>query len=214
MLNDNKTTMLDKLIVAFDRSLRALLTVPISARANPAQSLPENELNLEQQKHVIGLLRVDHTGEICAQALYQGQALFARNKLIQTQLLQASEEEQDHLQWCHQRLQELNGRTSYLNPLWYAGSFAMGVFASLMGDQYSLGFLAETERQVSKHLEDHLQQLPEQDKKSAAILQQMHTDESEHASTAIKNGAIELPDSVKWLMRRVSKVMTKTAYWI
>lgn len=208
-------TLLDELILTFDNSLRAVLgSTPAASRTNPAKNIPDANFTDAEKKHIIGLLRVDHVGEICAQALYQGQALMARSDKIKTQLYQAADEENDHLYWCAERLKELHGRVSYLNPLWYVGSFCIGTAAAAFGDQISLGFLVETEQQVSKHLTEHLEQLPTNDKKSRAILNTMHSDEQQHATTAVKAGAADLPLPIKLLMGLMSKIMTKTAYWI
>jgi ubiquinone biosynthesis monooxygenase Coq7 len=159
-------------------------------------------------------MRVNHTGEICAQALYQGQALTARNATARAALEQAAAEETDHLAWTAQRIEELGGRASLLNPLWYAGSFALGAAAGFLGDKWNLGFLAETERQVEGHLEGHLDRLPAQDEKSRAIVNEMKVDEARHARTAVDHGAAELPEPVKLAMKLGSRVMTRTAYWI
>jgi ubiquinone biosynthesis monooxygenase Coq7 len=160
------------------------------------------------------LMRVNHTGEICAQALYQGQALTARNATARAALEQAAVEETDHLAWTAQRIEELGGRASVLNPLWYAGSFALGAAAGFLGDKWNLGFLAETERQVEGHLEGHLDRLPAQDEKSRAIVNEMKVDEARHARTAVDHGAAELPEPVTLAMKLGSRVMTRTAYWI
>ncbi len=159
-------------------------------------------------------MRVDHTGEVCAQALYQGQALTARDRRVAERLVQAAEEENDHLIWCERRLEELGGRKSLLNPFWYLASLGIGAAAGLAGDRLSLGFLAETERQVVRHLEDHLASLPSQDRRSRAVLEQMKVDEGEHAATAVRMGAKELPPPLKLMMKLQSKVMTTTAYRI
>ncbi|HHO58680.1 MAG TPA: 2-polyprenyl-3-methyl-6-methoxy-1,4-benzoquinone monooxygenase, partial [Thiotrichales bacterium] len=172
------------------------------------------EVDEKERKHVAGLMRVNHSGEVSAQALYQGQAVTARDPDVRGKLQQAAIEENDHLKWTHLRLQELGSHTSFLNPLWYTGSFAIGAFAGALGDKWSLGFLAETEHQVVKHLDNHLQQLPAHDARSRAILEQMKTDELKHATTAIENGAAELPFPVKKLMAAMSKVMTTTAYYL
>lgn len=159
-------------------------------------------------------MRVNHAGEICAQALYQGQALTARKTDVRTKLEHAAQEENDHLAWTATRIEELGARPSYLNPLWYAGSLAIGAFAGMLGDHWSLGFLAETERQVVEHLEGHLSQLPADDDKSRTIVEQMRADEGRHATTALDAGASELPAPAKRVMRLVAKVMTNTSYWI
>lgn len=214
---------MDRLIIAFDRGLRTLLARPQSRREYPGLKHPDVEYLVAsvpdtqqdaQKKHVAALMRVNHCGEICAQALYSGQSLTARNPQIVNALEQAAQEETDHLAWCEQRIQELGGRKSLLNPLWYGGSFALGMVSGALGDKWNLGFLAETERQVGKHLESHLAQLPETDDKSRAVLAQMHRDETLHAENAKRHGAAELPKPVKSLMRFASKIMTRTSYYI
>lgn len=205
---------LDELIHIFDMGLRALVKNNAGARENPAAAVKQPKLPAKDAKHSEGLMRVNHTGEVCAQALYQGQALLCRDKKTKAQLLQAATEEYDHLKWCEQRLNELNGRTSYLNPLWYLGSLTMGVAAGALGPQYSLGFLVETEKQVEAHLSDHLKKLPKADVKSQAILKQMREEEVSHAQHALDSGAKLLPKPVKKAMRFVSKIMTTGAYWI
>jgi 3-demethoxyubiquinol 3-hydroxylase len=210
-----KFTHLDQLIVNFDHSLRTLFGQPLSTgRPHPAQTVEESELTETDKQLSARLMRVNHAGEVSAQALYQGQALAARTQTVRESMKQSVSEENDHLVWCQDRIKTLNGHTSYLNPLWYTGSYMIGAIAGAAGDKWSLGFVAETERQVVKHLDEHLQRLPPDDLKSKAILEQMKEDEGHHATVAIKTGGIPLPKSVCWLMGRVSKVMTKTAYWI
>jgi ubiquinone biosynthesis monooxygenase Coq7 len=193
--------------------LRTLAATPYSARPCP-DAVIDNEMNAAEKQHAAALMRVNHSGEICAQALYQGQALTARDTRARAALEQAAAEETDHLAWTAQRVGELGGRTSLLNPVWYVGSLALGAIAGVLGDRWSMGFLAETERQVEGHLEGHLGRLPPHDLKSRAILDQMKTDEARHAETAIRHGAAELPDVVKSAMRMGSRVMTGTSYWI
>jgi ubiquinone biosynthesis monooxygenase Coq7 len=205
---------LDRLITAFDNGLRTLLAPAHSARAVPGAALAEPEMTAPERQVAAALMRVNHTGEICAQALYQGQALTARNASARAALEQAAVEETDHLAWTAQRIEELGGRASLLNPLWYAGSFALGAAAGFLGDKWNLGFLAETERQVEGHLEGHLDRLPAQDEKSRAIVNEMKVDESRHARTAVDHGAAELPEPVKLAMKLGSRIMTRTAYWI
>lgn len=210
---------MDRLIIAFDRGLRTLFARPHSGRPHPGRELPHEkqpdvELPDSQKKHVAALMRVNHVGEICAQALYSGQSLTARNQVTVKALQQAAREETEHLAWCEQRIEELGGRKSLLNPLWYGGSFALGVASGVLGDKWNLGFLAETERQVGKHLEDHLTQLPEHDARSRAVLTQMHADETRHAQTAVQHGAAELPKPVKTAMRLASRIMTRTSYYL
>ena len=205
---------LDRLITAFDNGLRTLLAPAHSARAVPGAALAEPEMTAPERQVAAALMRVNHSGEICAQALYQGQALTARNATARAALEQAAVEETDHLAWTAQRIEELGGRASLLNPLWYAGSFALGAAAGFLGDKWNLGFLAETERQVEGHLEGHLDRLPAQDEKSRAIVNEMKVDEARHARTAVDHGAAELPEPVKLAMKLGSRVMTRTAYWI
>jgi ubiquinone biosynthesis monooxygenase Coq7 len=205
---------LDRLITAFDNGLRTLLAPAHSARAVPGAALAEPEMTAPERQVAAALMRVNHTGEICAQALYQGQALTARNATARAALEQAAIEETDHLAWTAQRIEELGGRASLLNPLWYAGSFALGAAAGFLGDKWNLGFLAETERQVEGHLEGHLDRLPAQDEKSRAIVNEMKVDEARHARTAVDHGAAELPKPVTLAMKLGSRVMTRTAYWI
>ncbi len=207
-------TNLDSLIVAFDNGLRTLLAPAHSARPYPDARVAEANLGNEEKKLAAALMRVNHSGEICAQALYQGQALTARNPEARAALEQAAAEETDHLAWTAQRVEQLGGRLSVLNPLWYAGSFAIGAAAGLLGDKWNLGFLAETERQVEGHLDGHLDKLPADDAKSRAIVEQMKTDEARHAHSAITHGATELPQPIKVAMRAVSRVMTRTAFWV
>ena len=205
---------LDRLITAFDNGLRTLLAPAHSARAVPGAALAEPEMTAPERQVAAALMRVNHSGEICAQALYQGQALTARNASARAALEQAAVEETDHLAWTAKRIEELGGRASLLNPLWYAGSFALGAAAGFLGDKWNLGFLAETERQVEGHLEGHLDRLPAQDEKSRAIVKEMKVDEARHARTALEHGAAELPEPAKLAMKLGSRVMTRTAYWI
>lgn len=204
---------LDEVIICFDKALRTLTEPAQSARPLPGENLQEGELSETEMRLSAALMRVNHSGEICAQALYEGQALTARDDSVQQALQKAATEETEHLAWTEQRIEELGGRKSLLNPLWYGGSFGLGALAGLLGDKWNLGFLAETEHQVEQHLEQHLQLLPQQDLKSHAILEQMKNDEARHATTAISHGAAELPLSVKLAMRLASKVMTQTAFW-
>lgn len=205
---------IDKLIVSFDRGLRTLFAPASSLREVPGENLPEAGMEGARRQHAAALMRVNHTGEICAQALYQGQALTARTSEAQAALEQAAQEETEHLAWTERRIEALGGRKSLLNPLWYAGSFALGATAGLLGDRWSLGFLAETERQVVEHLDRHLRKLPAEDEKSLAIVSEMRIDEARHATTALEHGAAELPAPVRGLMRLASSVMTRAAYWI
>ena len=205
---------LDHLIVEFDKGLRTLFSQAHSARAYPDADVAEAALDATEKQHAQGLMRVNHTGEICAQALYQGQALTARSVEVQQKLQHAAAEETEHLAWTAQRVHELGGHLSVLNPLWYSGSLALGALAGLLGDKWNLGFLAETERQVGAHLQSHLQNLPAQDAKSRAIVTQMATDEAAHAAMAVELGGAPLPAPVQWAMQLNGKLMTKTAYWV
>lgn len=204
----------DRLIVEFDRALRTVFAPAATRRPMPGADQPEAELDAADRAHVAALMRVNHCGEVCAQALYQGQALTSRDASIKQALEQAGHEETEHLAWTERRINELGGRKSLLNPLWYAGALSMGVLAGKFGDAWNLGFLAETERQVGAHLEHHQARLPAADQRSWAILEQMRLDEASHAETALRLGAHELPSIVKQGMRLASKVMTKTAYYL
>jgi ubiquinone biosynthesis monooxygenase Coq7 len=204
----------DRLIAAFDSGLRTLFAPAHSARPAPDAEVADGELSAGEKRLAAALMRVNHSGEICAQALYQGQALTARNPQTRAALEQAAAEETDHLAWTAQRIEELGGRASALNPLWYLGSFALGAAAGLLGDKWNLGFLAETERQVEGHLAGHLDRLPAQDDKSRAIVEQMKADEARHARTAVDRGAADLPGPVKLAMKLGSRVMTRSAFWI
>ncbi|MCL6486192.1 MAG: 2-polyprenyl-3-methyl-6-methoxy-1,4-benzoquinone monooxygenase [Janthinobacterium lividum] len=205
---------LDRLIVGADKALRVIAGVASASRPSPAAHAPDAQLSVPEQRHSAGLMRVNHVGEVCAQALYNSQARYARSPAIRAQFDEAGREEEDHLAWTAQRLTELGSRLSLLNPLWYAGSFALGTIAARMGDGRSLGFVVETERQVEAHLASHLQELPPQDAKSRAIVKQMAIDEIEHGAAAQRLGAIETPAPVKALMGIMGKVMTKTAYYL
>lgn len=205
----------DRLLMQADAALRTLL--PFSgqpARPSPAVLKNEAELNDSETRHVAGLMRINHTGEVCAQALYQGQALTARLPQVRQAMEQAADEEVDHLAWCEQRIRQLGSHTSVLNPLFYGLSFGIGASAGLISDRISLGFVAATEDQVCKHLDDHLGQLPANDEKSRAILQQMREDEAQHATSALEAGGLRFPVPVKFGMSLVSKVMTKATYRI
>ena len=204
--------LIDSIIPEFDKALRAVFATAPTRRPMPGETLPEAEMSEDEKRHVAALMRVNHCGEICAQALYQGQALSSRDPAVRRELEQAAWEETEHLNWTERRIAELGGRKSVLNPLWYAGSLAIGVVAGKFGDAWSLGFLAETERQVEGHLEGHKASLPAQDGKSWEVLQQMKIDESRHAATARQYGARELPLPVKWAMKLSSKVMTRLSY--
>ena len=205
---------IEKFIIGFDGALRTLLAPAQTVRTVPGKNFSENELTKEERRKSSALMRINHTGEVCAQALYQGQALTAKDAEVQRSLNQAACEEIEHLAWTEQRITELGGRKSLLNPIWYSGSFFIGAAAGMLGDKWNLGFLAETERQVESHLAKHLHSLPDQDKKSRAIVAQMQIDEAGHANAAMSHGGIDLPTPVKLVMRLGSKVMTKTTYWI
>ena len=186
----------------------------LATRPSPADPVAEEELSAAEKKHIIGLMRINHTGEVCAQALYAGQAATARLDEVRHSMDHAAQEEADHLAWCDERLKELDSHPSLLNPFWYGLSFGMGAIAGLAGDKWSLGFVAETEDQVCKHLEDHLTKLPEQDGKSKAILEQMIKDERQHGETAKEAGGADLPLPVKQAMASMAQVMKKTTYHI
>lgn len=204
----------DELISTFDNALRTLFTPAYTVREMPGKNLPEVILSDVEKRHAAALMRVNHVGEVCAQALYQGQALTARNPAAKQALALAAQEEVEHLAWCEARMDALGGRKSLLNPLWYMGSLAMGVTAGLLGDRWNLGFLAETERQVAAHLDTHLGALPAEDTKSRAVVAQMGIDETRHAESAVAFGAAELPQPVQQAMRGMAKLMTSTAYWV
>lgn len=205
---------LDSVIIEFDKGLRTLLSQAHSVRAHPDANLPDAAMTDAEKKHAAGLMRINHSGEVCAQALYQGQALTARDPLVQQKLQQAAQEETEHLAWTSKRVHELGGHLSVLNPLWYTGSLALGAFAGMLGDKWNLGFLAETEHQVGGHLQSHLDKLPQQDVKSRAVVQQMYADETQHSEMAKQLGGAELPVPVKKLMQASSKVLTHAAYRI
>lgn len=206
--------VLDPLITAADRALRSLLAPARASRPTPGAPAAGPPLTEAERRHAAALMRVNHAGEIAAQALYHGQALAARSEATRDLLLKAAREESDHLAWCEARLAELESRPSLLSPLWYAGSFAIGALAATFGDRASLGFVSETERQVEGHLDEHLGRLPPSDARSRAILEAMQADEIAHGSAARAAGAMELPGPVRALMRRTARVMTRTAYWI
>ena len=208
-------TAIDTLLINLDQAVRTVFGRPPSTgRSNPADQARETELNATEQQQTARLMRVNHTGEVCAQALYQGQALTASQPEVRAQLEQAAMEENDHLNWCEARLEELGSHTSVLNPLFYAGSFLLGALNGQAGDRWNLGFLAETEHQVVQHLQDHLQRLPPQDEKSRLILTEMQADEGRHATTALEAGGTLPPLPVRLLMKAAAKVMTRTTYWV
>ena len=209
-----KLSPLDRLIAATDQAARTIFAPSVSNRPYPAEDLPETLESENDRRHVAGLMRVNHAGEIAAQALYQGQALVAAGEATRESLLEAGQEETDHLAWCERRVEELGGRTSLLSPLWYGGSFAIGALAGLASDRTSLGFVAETERQVVEHLESHLKQLPAGDERTRAIIQKMSDDEARHGHNALDAGGVALPTLTRMLMKVTAKFMTRTAYWI
>jgi ubiquinone biosynthesis monooxygenase Coq7 len=206
---------LDRLVMNFDQALRTLAGKPlVTGRRNPAPDCEDATLGEAQKTESMRLMRVNHAGEVAAQALYQGQALTARLENVRSRMERAAEEENDHLDWCDQRVTELGGHVSYLNPLWYLGSFAIGAAAGVVGDKWSLGFVAETEKQVIRHLDGHLQRIAEQDRKSRAIIEQMKIDEAHHGAEAKRAGGADLPQPVQRAMAFVSALMTGTAYWL
>lgn len=203
---------LDRLIIEAQRALTTTAGRSVAERRNPGNDEIESAMDDGARRHAAGLMRVNHTGEVCAQALYVGQAAVARDEATRAQLLAAAQEETDHLAWCAERLEELHSRPSLLNPLWYAGSYAIGLAAGLRGDGWNLGFVVETERQVEAHLEEHLQTLPSEDRRSRAILETMKTDEARHADHAEQAGARVLPPPVPRLMALASSIMKAVAY--
>jgi 3-demethoxyubiquinol 3-hydroxylase len=206
--------MLDMLIIGFDRALRTLSGTATPARPMPGAKLPETVLEPHERQQAAGLMRVNHTGEVCAQALYSAQALVARDPEIRARYDRAAREEEDHLAWTQTRLAEMGDRPSLLNPLWYAGSFAIGLVAGIAGDRANLGFVVETERQVEEHLTSHMDRLPQNDAKSRAIVEQMRDDETRHGTMALEAGALPLPYPVRRAMRAAADVMRAVAYRI
>lgn len=214
-MRERHLTPLDRLLAGVNNALRTVATpAGHSARRNPATDVPDADLSDAQKQHAAGLMRVNHAGEVAAQGLYQGHAAVARDSRIESQMQRAANEEFDHLAWCEQRLAELDAGPSSLSPLWYAGAFAIGAASGVLGDKWSLGFIAETERQVCDHLDSHLEGLPPEDQRSRAIVTQMRDEERQHGEDAVNAGAAELPGPVKQLMRATAKVMTRTAYWV
>lgn len=204
----------DGLVNFLAGAARAVFSPATGKRENPAAHVAEADLSDAEKRHAAALMRVNHCGEVCAQALYQGQALFARGDAVRGAMREAAEEEIDHLSWTAERIAELGGRQSVLNPLWYGGAFAIGAAAALVSDKVSLGFVAETEKQVSAHLQSHLQKLPPQDEKSRSIVRQMDIDEQEHATNAMAMGGAELPPPVRKIMQFAGGVMTRGSYWL
>ena len=208
-------TTTDVFFLLADDALTTLFGRPrTTGREDPGVTVDEGQLSSLEKAQSARLMRVNHSGEVCAQALYRSQALTARSDALKKRMVQAAREENDHLRWCEDRIETLGGKKSLLNPIWYAGSFALGAVAGLIGDRWNLGFLAETEHQVEKHLEGHLDRLPESDARSRAVVRQMKEDELSHATSALRAGAAELPDLIKNCMRLTSRVMTKTSHWL
>lgn len=214
-MKNRELSTLDRLLSGADDALRTIAApAGRGARENPAGLIKEPPLTTSQKSHAAGLMRVNHAGEVAAQALYRGHASVARDSDIEQQMQQAAAEEYDHLAWCEERIQELGEKPSKLSPLWYAGAYAIGAVSGILGDKWSLGFIAETEKQVVEHLESHLDGLPAEDARSRAIIEQMRDEEAEHGQKALEAGAADLPRPVKRLMRLTAKVMTRTAYWV
>ena len=214
-MNPREHSPTDKLIIGLDQALRTLFGRPqVTERPNPAESLPEADMSDPERDEAARLMRINHTGEVCAQALYQGQALTAKLPQVRESMERAAQEENDHLDWCESRLRELDNRKSLLNPLWYAGSVAIGAAAGLAGDKWSLGFVAETEHQVVEHLQEHLDRIPQEDTRSRAILEQMKEDELQHATQALEAGGATLPMPILLAMKLSSKLMTRSVYWL
>jgi ubiquinone biosynthesis monooxygenase Coq7 len=207
-------TLGNQLMIEFDRMLKVLNHVTDQSDAIPAKDLPQPELNEQQHKHIAGLMRINHTGEVCAQALYYGQAMMAKDDNTRAHLYKAAEEERDHLNWCQARLDELGEKVSISNPYWYMHSFAIGSLAAFFGDKISYGFVIETEKQVESHLQEHIDDIGEQDPKSMAILDQMRLDEIRHGNDAKDAGGVELPEPVKLVMTGMSKIMKFVSYRI
>jgi ubiquinone biosynthesis monooxygenase Coq7 len=209
-----KDSMSNQLMIEFDRMLKVLNHVTVRNQSIPGYRLPNPELNEQQSKHTAGLMRINHTGEVCAQALYNGQALMAKDDKTRAHLLHAAKEEHDHLNWCQSRLDDLGETVSITNPFWYLHSFAIGSVAAFFGDAVSYGFVIETERQVESHLQQHIDDIGSQDPKSLKILQQMQADEIRHGNDAKHAGGVELPEPVKWVMSGMSKIMKFVSYRI
>jgi len=214
-MHERHLSPFDHALVNLDQAVRTLFGRPrVTERHNPAEHHQDVDLSEDERRHIGRLMRVNHTGEVCAQALYQGQAMTAHTPDVRERLERSALEENDHLAWCEERIDELGGRKSLLNPIWYAGSFAIGAAAGLAGDKWSLGFVVETERQVEDHLDDHMTQVPADDLRTRAIMEQMKADEVKHADVAQAAGGAALPAPVRLAMKTVSKVMTKGAYWV
>ncbi|MCF6282051.1 MAG: 2-polyprenyl-3-methyl-6-methoxy-1,4-benzoquinone monooxygenase [Candidatus Polarisedimenticolaceae bacterium] len=214
-MENRNYTALDRLLVNADQALRTIMGAPlVTERPDPADAYAEAELSAKERAKAAGLMRINHTGEVCAQALYQGQALTAKLPQVREKMERAAQEENDHLAWCDARLRALDSHKSLFNPLWYAGSFIIGATAGVAGDKWSLGFVAETEHQVEAHLKDHLGRWPSQDQKSRAVLEQMKLDELQHAKMALAAGGEKLPAPIKLAMKISAKVMTSTVRWL
>jgi len=214
-MTERNYSPLDRLLDVVDTGLRTVFsTPPTSERSNPADKIEETELSDAQRSLAGRLMRINHAGEVAAQGLYTGQALTARLPNVRSKMEQAAEEENDHLNWCATRVREMGTHTSYLDPLWFAGSVTIGALAGFAGDKWSLGFVAETEKQVVTHLDSHLAQIDPEDQKTRAILEQMKEDEGKHATVALEAGGADLPPPIKSLMKLTSKIMTKSVYWI
>lgn len=212
-MSDAKLSVIDQFLVQADQALRTLTgSAPLPTRESPALNVSEGDLSTQEKRHAAGLMRVNHSGEVCAQALYQGQALTAKLPEVGQQMAEAAAEEIDHLAWCEERITELDGKPSILNPLWYAASFGIGATAGLISDKLSLGFVAATEDQVCTHLQHHLDELPASDSKSRAVIEQMLVDEKRHAESALDAGGYPFPSPVKRLMTLVSSAMTASSY--
>ena len=207
-------SLLDRVLGQFDQALRTVASDAKAQRANPATATASPELTSAERSRAAGLMRVNHAGEVAAQALYYGQALTASSPTTRAALLKSAQEEGDHLAWCAQRLAELGSHTSFINPVWYAGSFTIGAVAGLAGDRLSLGFVVETERQVEQHLSSHLEHLPAADERSRAIVAQMQVDERTHGRQALAAGGVQLPGAIRQLMRATARIMTSTSYWV
>jgi len=206
---------IDRLLVNLDQAVRTLFGRPqTTERPNPAAGITETELSEKERGHIARLMRINHTGEVCAQALYQGQSVTARLPEVRRTMERSAREENDHLRWCETRIDQLGDRKSLLNPLWYAGSFAIGALAGLAGDKWSLGFVVEAERQVESHLNEHLDEIPITDKRTRAVLDEMKADEKHHAEVAKAAGGVSLPGPIKLAMRLAAKVMTRSVYWV
>lgn len=214
-MTGRRYSLIDKLVGEADKALRTVVPSSVTPeRATPGKDSLSRDFSAQERRHVAGLMRINHTGEVCAQALYQGQALTAKLPEVRGAMERAAIEEIDHLAWCEERVREMGYRPSIFNPLWYGLSFGIGAAAGIAGDKWSLGFVAETEKQVCRHLEDHLAQLPADDLKSRAILEQMHVDEGHHATIALEAGGVALPFPLQRLMQAMSKVMTGTVYHV